>query len=459
MNKIFLLATASLVAVTFAGQASAQTAEQRIARLEAELRKLRAEVSQQATETKQVKTAVAKSPAYTPPIRAPYNWTGFTVGVVAGGSSADRTTRYDYQSASGSVLGRSSNGGMISPDYANYGANGMISNSTDGTAYNTWYDNPTDYDTVTYGSIPFQGNYSEAKSLDLISNRNLNGGVGPQLGYQLQRGSFVFGFAADIVGKSKSKENTFASNGSFTNSFGSLVTSTADGYVQNTCDVNGFGSGGLGCSVGSTWVSPTHTGSVTSTTSGSASFAGSSSVNQNWLSTVRATAGFAQDRTLVYATGGLAYGSISMKYNARYSDSIMGNCGGNGGGSEFSGSENGYVTSSAEVSCNGGSYGYTASSEGTSSTTATWSRSNNTMRAGFAVGGGFAYAMSDNLLVKFEGLYYNLGTASMLVNGSGATTRTGAAGSGTTATNVAPIKVSERLDGVIARIGISYKFD
>jgi len=71
--------------------------------------------------------------------------------------------------------------------------------------------------------------------------------------------------------------------------------------------------------------------------------------SDNWFGTVRARAGYAFDRALIYVTGGLAYGEVS----------------------------NGFYTSD-DVS------------------------------VGWTLGGGLEYAFTDNLTAKVEGLYVNL---------------------------------------------------
>ena len=81
----------------------------------------------------------------------------------------------------------------------------------------------------------------------------------------------------------------------------------------------------------------------------------------NWFGTVRARAGFAIDRALVYATGGFAYGDI-------------------GSGS------------SVIVGPNGGVF----------------AASSNSTNTGWVLGGGVEYAFTDNLTAKVEGLFVSL---------------------------------------------------
>jgi outer membrane immunogenic protein len=88
----------------------------------------------------------------------------------------------------------------------------------------------------------------------------------------------------------------------------------------------------------------------------------------DWLGTVRARAGYAFDRTLVYATGGLAYGRSAS---------------------------NSFITS-VGVDDDGPFVGL-------------WSGSKSGTKFGWTVGAGVEYAITDNLTVKAEYLYYDLG--------------------------------------------------
>lgn len=83
----------------------------------------------------------------------------------------------------------------------------------------------------------------------------------------------------------------------------------------------------------------------------------------DWFGTVRARAGFAFDRALIYATGGFAYG----------------------GGNSSNNYYGGYF---------GPSYGYYGGNDDTST--------------GWTVGGGLEYAFTNNITAKIEGLYVSL---------------------------------------------------
>jgi outer membrane immunogenic protein len=69
-------------------------------------------------------------------------------------------------------------------------------------------------------------------------------------------------------------------------------------------------------------------------------------------------------------------------------------------------------------------------------------------RSGYAVGGGVEYAVTYNVTVKGEYLYYNLGTATYAV----APANVIAAGEGIA------ITASQKFDGSIVRVGLNYKF-
>jgi outer membrane immunogenic protein len=128
-----------------------------------------------------------------------------------------------------------------------------------------------------------------------------------------------------------------------------------------------------------------------------------STAGLRWLGTLRGRAGFAVDRALFYVTGGLAYGDTRASTNS----------------SNFDGTNTDL---------------YAGSVSG--------------VRAGYTVGGGMEYAFTDNISLKGEYLYYNLGSASYAV----AAANTFATGEGIFTT------ARQKFDGSIARIGINYKW-
>jgi outer membrane immunogenic protein len=130
----------------------------------------------------------------------------------------------------------------------------------------------------------------------------------------------------------------------------------------------------------------------------------SSSAGLRWLGTLRGRAGFAVDRALFYVTGGLAYGDARASSNA----------------SNFDGTNTDL---------------YAGSVSG--------------IRVGYAVGAGLEYAVTNNISLKGEYLYYNLGSASYSV----AAANIFAAGEGIFTT------ASQKFDGSIVRVGLNYKWD
>lgn len=120
----------------------------------------------------------------------------------------------------------------------------------------------------------------------------------------------------------------------------------------------------------------------------------------NYLGTVRGRAGYALNQMLVFATGGLAYGSVDNK--ADFFGPV--------GQKQFSGSEDG-------------------------------------VQIGYTAGGGLEYAFSSRVALKAEYLYYDLGSETVdvvVIPGSGG----GGTGYNTKFNN----------DGHILRTGVSFKF-
>jgi outer membrane immunogenic protein len=129
----------------------------------------------------------------------------------------------------------------------------------------------------------------------------------------------------------------------------------------------------------------------------------SSTAGLQWLGTVRGRAGFAVDRALFYVTGGLAYGDAKASSAAAIFD-------------------------------------------GTN--TDLYAGSLSKIRTGYTVGGGLEYAITNNVTLRGEYLYYNLGSASYAV----APANSFAVGEG-----IATV-ATQKFDGSIARAGINYKF-
>jgi outer membrane immunogenic protein len=121
------------------------------------------------------------------------------------------------------------------------------------------------------------------------------------------------------------------------------------------------------------------------------------------LGTVRGRAGVAVDRALIYVTGGLAYGKVNNGYGY-YCDTDCNN---------FNGFTDSFVSSKT--------------------------------RFGWVVGAGVEYALTQNVSVKVEGLYVDLGSNTVGCNSNYCST---------------PADYRARFENTaaIGRIGVNYKF-
>jgi outer membrane immunogenic protein len=176
------------------------------------------------------------------------------------------------------------------------------------------------------------------------------GVFGAQIGYNYQVQQVVFGVEADIDWASGGRSTTFAA--------------PDNGYITN----NAYQNAGL-----------------------------------QWLGTARLRAGYAADRALFFATGGLAFGGVKAS----------------SGASAFDGSNTDL---------------YAGSSSGT--------------KTGYAVGGGVEYALTANATLKAEYLFYDLGSANYAVSAANMV----AQGEGLF------INAHQRLDGDLLRLGLNLKY-
>jgi outer membrane immunogenic protein len=128
------------------------------------------------------------------------------------------------------------------------------------------------------------------------------------------------------------------------------------------------------------------------------------------LATLRARAGISADRLLLFATAGLATGGSSLSTSFNYADT--------------SGSD----SKAAALSGNGFN-----------------------MPVGYVAGAGAEYAVNDNMTLKGQALYYNLGSTSITATDRGSTDN----GVKTTA---APYTASFAQNGVIVETGVNFKF-
>ena len=157
---------------------------------------------------------------------------------------------------------------------------------------------------------------------------------------------------------------------------------------------------------------------------GTVLFAGSQSNNSsNYIGTVRLRAGYAFDRVLVYATGGLAYGEVGR----------------NGNNGAFAVTQAGFVNP------------FTNTLVGATTVTPLGVGGGSSSRAGWTLGGGVEYAIWNNWSIKAEYLYYNLGNGGHNANG---------AFFGTAAVSPFFFAGNNRRnqDGSILRVGLNYRF-
>jgi outer membrane immunogenic protein len=123
-----------------------------------------------------------------------------------------------------------------------------------------------------------------------------------------------------------------------------------------------------------------------------------------WFGTIRGRIGFAQDRLLIFATGGLAYGGVK------------------GGVSNYSGSGSPYLTDRHTL-------------------------------VGWTVGGGLEYAISNNWFIKGEYLFVDLGEKEFLLSDP-----TNFCGCTNASVGYAVAMSNNSVEFNVVRLGINYKF-
>ena len=128
------------------------------------------------------------------------------------------------------------------------------------------------------------------------------------------------------------------------------------------------------------------------------------------LYSIRSRVGVAVDRLLLFGTAGLAVGHVDLHSSAAFE--------------------------------------YTDSGYGPGS--AAWEGSRSGWQFGYITGLGAEYALTDNLSVKLEGLYYDLGTANLTATGTGTYTTNDVA--------VAPYEAEMHVGGTIVRGGVNFRF-
>jgi outer membrane immunogenic protein len=146
-------------------------------------------------------------------------------------------------------------------------------------------------------------------------------------------------------------------------------------------------------------------GFIGATALGTTQLLTSASSEMRWFGTVRARLGVANDRVLVYATGGLAFADLKTS----------------------------------------------ASVTGVQAPGLVWSDAKSETKFGWTLGAGLEYAVTQNWTVKGEYLYYDLGKSDLLATGN-------AAVRAIPALNGVDYGTSIAAKGSIMRTGVNYKF-
>jgi len=423
------------------------------------------------------------------PVKAPrplpppiYTWTGFYGGVFGGGAFADPQNygiTADPTAVNTVMVGPAATGGypIYSQAYNNL-ANGGVGQVTNtiipGGVQCSGYTNcnptvtPPALTNITPNTNP--GYRTDSTLPTSLNSSQLAGLGGIEIGARKQfDNNFVVGIGADIMGFTRGGASTYNSTGSFYNTNGFTGNSeavgciTAIGAPANTC---------------SQFQNLDTSGSVMTVNSGGSKLNLAINSNPNWLGTVRASAGYAFDRLLIFGSAGLAYSDSPMSVSGSYHDTATSACsgvsnvysaaGGNTGGTSGQ-SFVGYQCGAAAVN--------SASVSQVTNTSITYSGNHGGgILTGYAAGGGMAYAVSEHISLTLEGFYYNLGTEHVTVTGSGTTSTTtttvGATGTSVGGVTTTPstivttngaasatsFVVSKMIDGAVFKGGIQFKF-
>jgi opacity protein-like surface antigen len=418
------------------------------------------------------------------PVKAPrplppplYSWTGFYGGIF-GGASESGNSGLNLTADPGAGNTVNINNGAISSSAYNNLANGGVGQVTNtiipGGVQCSGYTNcnptvtPPAVTNITPNSSP---GYRTDSTFPTSLNANQLAALGGiEIGARKQfDNNFVVGIGADIMGFTHGGATGYNSTGSFYNTNGFTANSEATGCIT------AIGAGANTCSQ---FQLLDTSGSVMTVNNGGSNLKLAINSNSNWLGTVRASAGYAFDRLLIFGSAGLAYSDSPLAVSGSYHDTATSACtgvsnvysaaGGNTGGTSGQ-SFVGYQCGIAAVN--------SASVSQVTTTSVTYSGNHGGILTGYAAGGGMAYAVSEHVAITLEGFYYNLGTEHVTVTGSGSTstttTTTGAIGTSaggvttgggvTQVTTSAPATansfvMSKMIDGAVFKGGIQFKF-
>lgn len=358
-----------------------------------------------------------------------FNWGGFYGGVSAGVSGSSADAKVDLENGAKTDRGWSSND-MFS-------SGGVVGEFYDTTRTVTWQQEQWQYNGAPLSSAsgslrgyetPVPGTASFAPSSPWASSLDDDalGALGAlRFGANFQFDALLLGAEVDgaLLQSDFSSSYDISESASLNTSRTEFIDNYTDGPTTTSnqfgqtwsaeCNGGTPGANGIACSYNNTY---------SATYSQSGGFDYNSSLDG--LYTMRARAGYAAGRTLFFATGGLAVGSISMSTSANVSETA----GSNWNGTARSGS------TSTPTADNGSA---------TASANTTWSNSESETAYGYAVGGGISFGVTENIILTTDGYYYDLGEHSI--------TATSSSGN-------ASYTVSQRFDGYVVRTGLEWKF-
>jgi outer membrane immunogenic protein len=218
-------------------------------------------------------------------------------------------------------------------------------------------------------------------------------------------------------------DNGSTSNLSYGPAFGSFLDSTTSGYRSGRDNVGFTGGGQVGYnqqfgSIVAGLEADINYADINARRSGSSNFAiggvtGSEALSSrnatDYFGTLRGRVGFLpMERLMVYGTGGLAYGNVDTSTSAAFTTNVP----------------------------------------GVGSFASTYGGSHSSTQLGYTVGGGVEYAVTDNITLKGEYLYVDLGRSSTTAT---ATSGPVIAGDSFTTRNNTEFSV--------ARAGVNWKFN
>lgn len=342
-----------------------------------------------------------------------YDWTGVYGGVSGGVSGTNSGANVEYDN--GTDRGWSNNG-MFSSDTV-VGDFYDTTRDPDWVSVNDWeHDSALSPKTDSEGSL--DGN-SGASSFDpvtpwlsMLEDDDLNGAGSARLGANLQFSYLVLGLEAD---------GTLLFNETFVDSdiSESASLSTSNSGLYNT-DGEADNEFGYTCGYEDDCSYSTE---YDASYSQDGDFGFRSSIDS--LFTFRGRVGLSSGRALFFATGGLASGQIKMSTSAHTSEQSD---------SSWSGTASNADDSVSTVTDAGSSQ----TSENTS-----WDASKSETATGYAVGGGFSFAVTDNVILTSDGYYYDLGRHSITATDN---------------FDDSSYTISQRFDGYVLRTGVEWKF-